>query len=51
MARSMINEKNVSQTYWVEEIHAYVHILNKSHVRLNSNKTPYELWFGILASI
>ena len=47
----MMNERNISQTYWVEAIHIVVHILNKSHLRLNSDKTPYELWFGIPASI
>ena len=47
----MMNEKNISQTYWVEEIHTTVHILNKDQPRLNSDKTPYELWFGRPASI
>jgi hypothetical protein len=51
MARSMMNEKNISQTYWVEPIHTVVHILNKSHLRPHSDKTPYELWFGRLSSI
>jgi transposase InsO family protein len=30
MARSMMNEKNISQTYWVEAIHTVVHVLNKA---------------------
>jgi hypothetical protein len=51
MARSMMNERNIPQTYWVEEIHAVVHIINKSHLRPHSDKTPYELWFGRPASI
>jgi hypothetical protein len=51
MARSMMNEKNIAQTYWVEEIHTVVHILNKAHLRPQSDKTPYELWFGRPASI
>jgi hypothetical protein len=51
MARSMMNEKNIGQTYWVEEIHTVVHVLNKSHLRPQSDKTPYELWYGRLASI
>ena len=33
MARSMMNEKNIGQTYWVEAIHTAVHVLNKSHLR------------------
>jgi hypothetical protein len=46
MERSMMNERNIAQTYWVEEIHTAVHILNKAHLRPHSDKSPYELWFG-----
>jgi hypothetical protein len=51
MARSMMNEMNISQTYWVEAIHTTVHILKKAHLRPHSDKTPYELWFGRPTSI
>jgi transposase InsO family protein len=51
MERSMMNERNIPQTYWVEAIHTVVHILNKSHLRPHSDKTPYKLWFGRPASI
>ena len=51
MARSMMNEQTIGQTYWVEEIHTTIHILNKAHLRSNSDKTPYELWYGRPASI
>jgi hypothetical protein len=51
MAKSMLNEKNIGQTYWVEAIHTVVHVLKKSHLRPQSDKTPYELWFGRPASI
>jgi hypothetical protein len=51
MARSMMNEKNIDQTYWVEAIHIEFHILNKSHLSPHSDKTPYELWYGRPASI
>ena len=47
----MMNEKNIGQTYWVEAIHRSIHILNKSHLRPHSDKTPYELSYGIHASI
>jgi hypothetical protein len=47
----MMNEKNIGQTYWVEAIHTLVHILNKSHLRPRSDKTPYEVWYGRPASI
>ena len=46
----MMNERNIPQTYWVEEIHIVVHILNKAHLRPHSDKT-HELWFGRPASI
>jgi hypothetical protein len=51
MARSMMNEKNIGQTYWVEAIHTTIHVLNKAHLRPQSDKTPYELWYGRPASI
>jgi hypothetical protein len=51
MARSMMNEKNIGQTYWVEAIHTVVHVLNKAHLIPQSEKTLYELWFGRPASI
>jgi hypothetical protein len=51
MARSMMNERNIPQTYWVEEIHTSIHILKKAHLRPHSDKTPYELWFERPASI
>ena len=51
MARSMMNEKNIGQTYWVEATHTTIHILNKSHLRPHSEKTPYELWYGRTTTI
>jgi hypothetical protein len=51
MAKSMMNEKNIGQTYWVEEIHKTIHILNIAHLIPHSEKTPYELWYGRPASI
>jgi hypothetical protein len=51
MERSVMNERNIPQTYWVEGIHTVFHILNKSHLRPHSDKNPYELWFGRRASI
>jgi hypothetical protein len=51
MARSMMNENNNCQTYWVEEIHTTIHVLNKAHIKPQSDKTPYELWYGRPVSI
>jgi hypothetical protein len=50
MARNMMSEKDISQTLWVEAIHTDI-ILNKVHLRPNSDDNPYELWFGQPASI
>jgi transposase InsO family protein len=33
MVGSMMNEKNIGQTYWVEAIHTTFHVLNKAHLR------------------
>ena len=41
-----MNEKNIGQTYWVEEKHTVVHVLNKAHLIPHSEETPYELWYG-----
>jgi hypothetical protein len=46
MARAMMSERDISQTFWVQAIHTTVHILNKAHLRPNCDKTPYELCFG-----
>jgi hypothetical protein len=51
MSRSMMNENNIGQTYWVESIHTTIPILNKAHLRPHSDKTPYELWHGRPATI
>jgi hypothetical protein len=51
MARDMMNEREISQTFWVEVFHIVVHIPNKAHLRPNSDKTPHELWFGQPAAI
>ena len=51
MTRSVMNEKDISHTYWVETIHTTIHVLNKAYLRPNNDKNPYELWFGRPASI
>jgi hypothetical protein len=51
MARAMMSERDISQTFWVEGVHTVVHILKKVHLRPNNDKNPYELWFGRPGSI
>jgi hypothetical protein len=47
----MLNEAKLSDGYWREVISTIVYILNRGHLRINSNKTPYELWFGRAPSV
>jgi hypothetical protein len=36
----------LSDGYWREDVSITIYILNRGQLRINSNKTPYELWFG-----
>ena len=42
-ARTMLNEAKLSDAYWREAIHTAVYILNRGKLRVNKDKTPYEL--------
>jgi transposase InsO family protein len=46
VARTMLNEEKLSDGYWREDVSTTIYILNRGQLRINSNKTPYELWFG-----
>ena len=46
MACAMLDEFGTHDTFWGEAAHTTVNILNKAHVRVNSDKTSYELWYG-----
>ncbi|GKV47717.1 hypothetical protein SLEP1_g54586 [Rubroshorea leprosula] len=45
MARSMLNEKKLPQTFWAEAAATAVHILNISPTKAVRNMTPYEAWW------
>ena len=47
----MLNEAKLSDGYWREATSTTVYILNRGQLRSNSNKTPYELWFGRVPSV
>ena len=47
----MLNEAKLSDGYWREAVNTEVHILNRGQLRINSNKTPCELWFGRTPSV
>ena len=46
MARAMLDDSGTPDTFWGEATHIAANILNKAHVRVNSDKTPFELWYG-----
>jgi transposase InsO family protein len=51
IARTMINEVGLSNNFWREAVYTTVYILNRGHIRINSDKTPYELWKGRPTSV
>ena len=51
MAHTMLDESRTPDTFCREAAHTAVNILNKAHVRVNSDKTPYELWYGNLPTV
>lgn len=51
MARSMLQDAKLDNKFWCQAVLATIHILNRSLLRTNNEKTPYELWIGILANL
>ena len=47
----MLDDSGTPGTFWGEAAHTAVNILNKAHVRVNIDKTPYELWYGNLSTV
>ena len=45
-ARTLMIEKNVALKYQKEAMSTIVHTLNRVQLKKDSNKTPYELWYG-----
>ena len=46
MERTMLNDSQLSDKLWGQEVHKFVHILNRGLLRNDSDTTPYELWIG-----
>jgi hypothetical protein len=44
MARTMLNESKLPDTFWREAINTTIYILNRAQIEVKGNKTPYELW-------
>jgi hypothetical protein len=47
----MLNEEKLSDGYWREAVSTTIYILNRGHLRVNSDKNPYEIWFGRAPSV
>ena len=45
-ARDMLAQDDVSKNFWREAMIISVYTMNIVQVRKDTNKTPYELWFG-----
>ena len=50
-ARTMPIETKLPNGYWREAIYIVVYVQNRGQLRVNSDKTPYELWFGRPTSV
>ena len=50
-SRTMLNEAKLPNSYWREKIYTTVYIQNRGELRVNSDTTPYEIWFGRPTSV
>jgi len=46
MARSMLKEKGMPNTFWAEAVYTVVYILNRCPTKTVQDKTPIEAWSG-----
>ena len=44
--RTMLNEAKLLNSFWREAVYTTVYTLNRGQLRVNKDKTPYELWYG-----
>ena len=51
MARTMLNESNLNDIFWVWVVHTVVHIINIWLLKINNDQTPYGLWKGRLTNL
>jgi Reverse transcriptase (RNA-dependent DNA polymerase)/gag-polypeptide of LTR copia-type/Integrase core domain/GAG-pre-integrase domain len=47
MARAMLKEKGMPNTFWAEAVNTAVYIQNRSPTKSVLNRTPYEAWNGV----
>nr|GEV56057.1 retrovirus-related Pol polyprotein from transposon TNT 1-94 [Tanacetum cinerariifolium] len=46
MAKSMMHEKGLPQSFWAEAVYTVVYLLNRSPTKAHNNKTPLGAWNG-----
>jgi hypothetical protein len=51
MARTMLMDSKLIDIFWTHEVHTTIYIQNRVMLRKNTDKTPYELWKGILENV
>ena len=51
MGRTMMKVSKLDEKLWVQAIDTIVFIINRSLLRNNCNKTPYQLWKGKPANV
>ena len=42
----MLNKSKLLDIFWKEVVYKIVYNLNRGHLKVNNDKTPYELWKG-----
>ena len=47
----MLNEAKPSDSFWREVVYTTIYTVNRGKLRLNKDKTPYELWYGRPSSV
>jgi hypothetical protein len=47
----MLNETKLPDIYWREAVYTKNYVLNREQLRVNNDKTPYELWFDKPTSV
>ena len=50
-ARTLMIEKGITQKFWREAVSTVVYTLNKVQLKKDTNKTPYELWYGYTPTV
>ena len=44
--KTMLNEEKILDGYWGEAVYRSVYVQKRGQLRVNGDKTPYDLWFG-----